>query len=96
MNGKIKLKLNRKSSIKGNRYEVFIDGHFIGSVDDRNPKIDHITNLGNHKILVKTEDFEKEYHFTLSSRKLILPIDINENYFWSKQSGNYLNFLKGL
>ncbi len=46
MNGKIKLKLNQKSSIFNNRYEIFINDNFIGFVDYKNPKIDLITNLG--------------------------------------------------
>ena len=86
MNGKIKLKLNQKSSIFNNRYEIFINDNFIGFVDYKNPKIDLITNLGNHKILVKGKDFEKEHNFTLTSRQIILPIEINENMFWSKSN----------
>lgn len=86
MNGKIKLKLNQKSSLKNNRYEVFIDNNFIGNVDYKNPKLDFVTTLGQHKILVKGNDFEKEQNFILNSRKRILPIEINENFLWTKQS----------
>lgn len=95
MNGKIKLKLNQKSSIYNNRYEIFLDDSFMGDVDYKNPKIDFITNLGNHKILVKGKDFEEEHHFNLSSKKLVLPIEINENLFWSKTNGNLPKILKG-
>lgn len=96
MNGKIKLKLNQKSSIKNNVYEVFIDGNFIGNIDYKNPKLDFITNLGNHKILVKGKDFEKEQNFNLNSRKIVLPIEINENFFWAKQSAELPKIMNGI
>lgn len=96
MNGKIKLKLNQKSSIYNNRYEIFVDGNFIGNIDYKNPKIDFITNFGNHKILVKEKDFEQEHNFNLSSRKLVLPIEINENFFWSKSNNNLPKLLNGI
>ena len=95
MNGKIKLKLNQKSSIRNNIYEVFIDGNFIGIIDYKNPKLDFITNLGNHKILVKGKDFQKEQNFNLSSRKIVLPIEINENFFWTKQSPELPKIMNG-
>ncbi len=95
MNGKIKLKLNQKSSIRNNIYEVFIDGNFIGIIDYKNPKLDFITNLGNHKILVKGKDFEKEHNFILSSRKIIVPIEINENFFWTKTSAELPKLMNG-
>ena len=95
MNGKIKLKLNQKSSIRNNIYEVFIDGNFIGIIDYKNPKLDFITNLGNHKILVKGKDFEKEHNFILSSRKIIVPIEINENLFWTKTSAELPKLMNG-
>lgn len=95
MNGKIKLKLNQKSSIFNNRYEIFINDNFIGFVDYKNPKIDFNTNLGNHKITVKGKDFEKEHNFTLTSRQIILPIEINENMFWSKSNYNLPKSLQG-
>ena len=81
MNGKIKLKLNQKSSINNNAYEIFIDDEFVGNVDYKNPKLDFVTNFGNHRILVKSKDFEKEHNFILSSQKIIVPIEINENLF---------------
>ena len=96
MNGKIKLKLNQKSSIKNRTYEVFIDENFIGNVDYKNPKLDFVTTLGNHKILVKENDFEKEQNFVLSSRKLILPIEINENFLWTKQSAELPKIMNGI
>lgn len=96
MNGKIKLKLNQKSSIRNNIYEVFIDGNFIGIIDYKNPKLDFITNLGNHKILVKGKDFQKEQNFNLSSRKIVLPIEINENFFWTKQSPELPKIMNGI
>jgi len=96
MNGKIKLKLNQKSSIRNNIYEVFIDGNFIGIIDYKNPKLDFITNLGNHKILVKEKDFQKEQNFNLSSRKIVLPIEINENFFWTKQSPELPKIMNGI
>lgn len=96
MNGKIKLKLNQKSSIKNTTYEVFIDENFIGNVDYKNPKLDFVTTLGNHKILVKGNDFEKEQNFVLSSRKLILPIEINENFLWTKQSAELPKIMNGI
>ncbi len=96
MNGKIKLKLNQKSSIKNRIYEVFIDENFIGNVDYKNPKLDFVTTLGNHKILVKGNDFEKEQNFVLSSRKLILPIEINENFLWTKQSAELPKIMNGI
>ena len=96
MNGKIKLKLNQKSSIFNNRYEIFINDNFIGFVDYKNPKIDFITNFGNHKITVKGKDFEKEHNFTLTSRQIILPIEINENMFWSKSNFNLPKTLKSI
>ena len=96
MNGKIKLKLNQKSSIKNRIYEVFIDENFIGNVDYKNPKLDFVTTLGNHKILVKENDFEKEQNFVLSSRKLILPIEINENFLWTKQSAELPKIMNGI
>ena len=95
MDGKIKLKLNQKSSIFNNRYEIFINDNFIGFVDYKNPKIDFNTNLGNHKITVKGKDFEKEHNFTLTSRQIILPIEINENMFWSKSNYNLPKSLQG-
>ena len=96
MNGKIKLKLNQKSSIKNTTYEVFIDENFIGNVDYKNPKLDFVTTLGNHKILVKGNDFEKEQNFVLSSKKLILPIEINENFLWTKQSAELPKIMNGI
>ena len=95
MNGKIKLKLNQKSSIRNNIYEVFIDGNFIGIIDYKNPKLDFITNLGNHKILVKGKEFQKEQNFNLSSRKIVLPIEINENFFWTNQSPELPKIMNG-
>ena len=95
VNGKIKLKLNQKSSIRNNIYEVFIDGNFIGIIDYKNPKLDFITNLGNHKILVKGKDFEKEHNFILSSQKIIVPIEINENFFWTKTSAELPKLMNG-
>ena len=96
MDGKIKLKLNQKSSIFNNRYEIFINDNFIGFVDYKNPKIDFITNFGNHKITVKGKDFEKEHNFTLTSRQIILPIEINENMFWSKSDYKLPKIIKGV
>ena len=96
MDGKIKLKLNQKYSIKNNIYEVFIDENFVGNVDYKNPKLDFVTTFGNHKILVKGEDFEKEQNFVLSSRKIILPIEINENMFWTKQSTELPKIMNGI
>ena len=96
MNGKIKLKLNQKSSIFNNRYEIFINDNFIGFVDYKNPKIDFNTNLGNHKITVKGKDFEKEHNFTLTSRQIILPIEINENFLWTKQSAELPKIMNGI
>ena len=95
MNGKIKVKLNQKSSIKNNIYEVFIDENFVGNVDYKNPKLDFVTTLGKHKILVKGKDFEKEQNFVLNSRKIILPIEINENFFWTKQPSELTKILNG-
>ncbi|MEC5395562.1 hypothetical protein [Bergeyella sp. RCAD1439] len=95
MNGKVKLKLNQKSSIRNNIYEIFIDGNFIGNIDYKNPKLDYITRLGNHKILVKEKDFEKELNFNLGSGKRVLPIEINENLFWTKQSSGLPQIVKG-
>lgn len=95
MNGKIKLKLNQRSSLKNNRYEVFIDNNFIGNVDYKNPKLDFVTTLGQHKILVKGNDFEKEQNFILNSRKRILPIEINENFLWTKQSSKLPKIMNG-
>ena len=60
MQGKIKLKLNQKSSIRNKKYEVFIDENFIGNIDYKSPKLDYIANIGNHKILIKGNDFEKD------------------------------------
>lgn len=96
MNGKIKLKLNQKSSIKNTKYEVFIDEKFVGNIDYKNPKLDFVTTLGNHKILVKGNDFEKEQNFVLSSIKIILPIEINENFFWTKKSAQLLKIMNGI
>lgn len=96
MNGKIKLKLNQKYSFFNNRYEVFVDDDYIGHVDYKNPKIDFVTNFGNHKILVKAKDFEKEHHFVLDSKKIVLPIEINENIFWSKSNENLPKVLQGV
>lgn len=96
MNGKIKLKLNQKSLFKNNIYGVFIDENFIGNVDYKNPRLDFVTNLGNHKILVKGNDFTKEKKFVLSSRKIILPIEINENLFWAKQSRKLPKIMNGI
>jgi len=96
MNGKLKLKINQKSSIFNNRYDIFLDNNFVGNVDYKNPKIDIVTNLGNHKILVKHKDAEKEYKFDLNSKKIIMPIEINENLFWSKSNQNIPKFLKNL
>ena len=35
-----------------------------------------------------------EHHFVLSSRKLILPVEIKESYFGLNLMKNYQNFLK--
>ncbi len=95
MNGKIKLKLNQKSSINNNAYEIFIDDEFVGNVDYKNPKLDFVTNFGNHRILVKSKDFEKEHNFILSSQKIIVPIEINENFFWTKTPGELPKLVNG-
>ena len=95
MNGKIKLKLNQISSLKNNTYEIFVDDKFVGNVDYKNPKLDYVANLGNHKILVKGKDFEKEHNFILSSRKIIVPIEINENLFWTKTSAELPKLMNG-
>ena len=55
-----------------------------------------ITNFGNHKITVKGKDFEKEHNFTLTSRQIILPIEINENMFWSKSNYKLPKIIKGV
>lgn len=96
MKGKIKLKLNQKSSFKNNIYEIFIDDTFVGNVDYKNPKLDIVTTLGNHKILVKGQDYEKEQNFNLSSRKIILPIDINENFLWTNQRTELPKIMNGV
>ncbi|WP_434979112.1 hypothetical protein [Daejeonia sp. YH14] len=96
MQGKIKLKLNQKSSIRNKKYEVFIDENFIGNIDYKSPKLDYIANIGTHKILIKGNDFEKEENFTLSSQKIIQPIELNENIFWSKSSTELQKFVNGI
>lgn len=95
MNGKLKLKLSRCISFKNNRYEVFLDDVFIGSLDGKTQKLDIITNLGNHKILIKNNCYVMEKHFTISSRKLILPIEINESYFWTTPNEKMEKAIKG-
>ena len=45
MNGKLKLKLGNRTSFNNNRYEIFLDEAFIGSLDYKNPKLDYITTL---------------------------------------------------
>ena len=94
MNGKLKLKLGNRTSFNNNRYEIFLDEAFIGSLDYKNPKLDYITTLGNHKILIKDKDFEMEHHFVLSSRKLILPVEIKESYFWTQSNEKLSKFFK--
>lgn len=86
MRAKIKLKLNQKAYLRNKRYEIFLDDNFVGFLDYRNIKMDVLTNTGNHKILVKGKDFEKEHHFLLSSTKLVQPIEINENLFWTREN----------
>lgn len=90
------MKLNQKSSLKKILYEVFIDGKLIGTMDSRTPKLELVTNLGNHKVLVKGGDFEKEINFILSSRKLVVPIEIQPNLFWIRYSGKLQAILNGI
>ncbi len=84
-NGKLKLKLNR-NFIKKNKYQVLIDDVLIGELDYKNLKLDFETTIGKHKIIIKDEDCEIENHFYLSPQKIILPITISENFFWSKSN----------
>jgi len=44
---------------------------------------------------VKGKDFQKEQNFNLSSRKIVLPIEINENFFWTKQSPELPKIMNG-
>ena len=95
MNGKLKLKLTRRALFKNNRYEIFLDDIFIGSLDNRTPKLDYITSLGNHKIVIKSDYSEVEKHFDLSSEKPILPVSIKESYFWSPTNEKLEKAIKG-
>ena len=88
-NGKLKLKLNR-NFIKKNKYQVLIDDVLIGELDYKNLKLDFETTIGKHKIIIKDEDCEIEKHFYLSPQKIILPITISENFFWSKSNKFFL------
>ncbi|GAB1347477.1 hypothetical protein MASR1M104_23760 [Cloacibacterium normanense] len=94
-NGKLKLKLNR-NFIRKNKYQVLIDDFLIGELDYKNLKLDFETTIGKHKIIIKDEDCEIENHFYLSPQKIILPITISENFFWSKSNKFFLSiYLKG-
>ncbi|MFT3920264.1 hypothetical protein [Cloacibacterium sp.] len=95
MNGKLKLKLTRRALFKNNRYEVFLDDIFIGSLDKRTPKLDYITSLGNHKIVIKSDYSVVEKHFDLNSEKPILPVGIKESYFWSPANEKLEKAIKG-
>lgn len=95
MNGKLKLKLTRRALFKNNRYEIFLDDIFIGSLDNRTPKLDYITSLGNHKIVIKSDYSEVEKHFGLNSEKPILPVSIKESYFWSSSNEKLEKTIKG-
>lgn len=95
MNGKLKLKLTRRTLFKNNRYEIFLDDIFIGSLDNRTPKLDYITSLGNHKIVIKSDYSEVEKHFDLNSEKPILPVGIKESYFWSPANEKLEKAIKG-
>ena len=94
MNGKLKLKLTRRALFKNNRYEIFLDDIFIGSLDNRTPKLDYITSLGNHKIVIKSDYSEVEKHFDLNSEKPILPVGIKESYFWTQSNEKLSKFFK--
>ena len=95
MNGKLKLKLGNRTSFNNNRYEIFLDEAFIGSLDNRTPKLDYITSLGNHKIVIKSDYSEVEKHFDLNSEKPILPVGIKESYFWSPTNEKLEKAIKG-
>ena len=94
MTGKIILKLNAKASFKSNRYEVFIDDTFIGFIDYKNSKIGYETAYGNHTIRIADKESEINNLFTISNRKPLVPIEINENYFWTNSQTT--KFIKGI
>ena len=95
MNGKLKLKLTRRTLFKNNRYQIFLDDIFIGSLDKRTPKLDYIISLGNHKIVIKSDYSVVEKHFDLNSEKPILPVGIKESYFWSPANEKLEKAIKG-
>ena len=95
MNGKLKLKLTRRALFKNNRYQIFLDDIFIGSLDKRTPKLDYIISLGNHKIVIKSDYSVVEKHFDLNSEKPILPVGIKESYFWSPTNEKLEKAIKG-
>lgn len=95
MNGKLKLKLTRRALFKNNRYQIFLDDIFIGSLDKRTPKLDYIISLGNHKIVIKSDYSVVEKHFDLNSEKPILPVEIKESYFWSPTNEKLEKAIKG-
>ena len=95
MNGKLKLKLTRRALFKNNRYQIFLDDIFIGSLDKRTPKLDYIISLGNHKIVIKSDYSVVEKHFDFNSEKPILPVGIKESYFWSPTNEKLEKAIKG-
>ena len=49
MNGKLKLKLGNRTSFNNNRYELFLDEAFIGSLDYKNPKLHFLISFSPNK-----------------------------------------------
>jgi hypothetical protein len=96
MTGKIVFKLNHKTYLKSNSYEIFIDNNFVGKIDYKNRKLDFCTNVGNHRILVKGKNHKKELSYTITSRKRIVPIDINENFLWQRNSKRFPKIINAI
>ena len=91
LDNKNKIKQAKKAkSIKNLLSALNKDLPFEHQFKDENELLEELIDI------IKDEDCEIENHFYLSPQKIILPITISENFFWSKSNKFFLSiYLKG-
>lgn len=78
MQGKIKIKLNQNFTFSKKKYKVFINENFIGELSNTNNRLDYLTTLGQHTILIQGNKTEWEQNIDLTFTKSILPMYIDD------------------
>ena len=96
MEGKIKLRIGRKSSFWNRSYKVFLNGNFVGNIDYKNSQISFGANTGNNFLLVKSKTFEKELNLNITDDKMIHPVEITDNWIANNSEFKSFKLMNGL